>query len=167
MSHVPHHVPGVQWILMRVCVCVCVFFPRGVSGNGEARRGGAGGPDSDAGPGPRPAHLSKQRGPHHPGRHGGQLAPRPAPLPASQRPPAQLPAQRQHARLRERWVHEFAESDLPDSSELGKPGPRLEGSLITMRCVVQEADCSRKLNLTNNHKPKGVLFSSLNTFSLL
>lgn len=93
-------------ILYSTCIlavnCVCACFPSHVSGNGEARSSRASRPDPDPGPGTRPAHISEQRGPPHPGRPGGNLATRPAALPASQWPPAQLPAQRQHARLRER-----------------------------------------------------------------
>lgn len=92
-----------------------LFFLCLVSGDGEACGGGAGRPDSHSGPGTRPAHLPEQRGPRHPGRLGGSLAPRPAALPASQWPPAQPPAQRQHAQLPERWVRRSRRSQPPDS----------------------------------------------------
>lgn len=92
-----------------------LFFLCLVSGDGEACGGGAGRPDSHSGPGTRPAHLPEQRGPRHPRRLGGSLAPRPAALPASQWPPAQPPAQRQHAQLPERWVRRSRRSQPPDS----------------------------------------------------
>lgn len=125
LIHTPyfqHHDPHSS-----VCVCFC-----DVSGNGEARGCRASWPDSDSGPWTRPAHISKQRGSCHPECSGGNLAPRPAALPASQWPPAQLPAQRQHARLWERWV---TNSPRPTSwlvKKPGKPGPCLTAGLIIM-----------------------------------
>lgn len=83
---------------------IFLSFTRLISWDGETSGGGAGRPDSHSGPGTWPAHLPEQRGPRYPRRLGGSLAPRPAALPASQWPPAQPPAQRQHAQLPERWV---------------------------------------------------------------
>lgn len=94
--------PSLFFLLLFTCL---------VSGDGEACGGGAGRPDSHSGPGTWPAHLPEQRGPRYPRRLGGSLAPRPAALPASQWPPAQPSAQRQHAQLPERWVRRFQPRD--------------------------------------------------------
>lgn len=82
----------------------CFFLSCPVSGDGEARSRRAGRLNPDPGPGTRPAHISKQRRPPHPRCLGRNLTTRPAALPASKWTPAQLPAQRQHTQLRERWV---------------------------------------------------------------
>lgn len=80
-------------------VCLVVF-----SGDGETCRRGAGWPTADPGFGTGASRFAEQRGQNHPRRLGGDLATGPAALPASQWPSAQLSAQRQPAKLRERWV---------------------------------------------------------------
>lgn len=105
----------------RVCVCVrahfclscaCVppcallfLYPEILSlllinsRDGETVNSRAGGPDPDPGSWSGPAHLPEQRGPTHPACGGGGLAQGPATLPAPQWPPAELPAEGQHASL--------------------------------------------------------------------
>lgn len=81
-----------------------LFSPCRFRGNPEAWCSGADWPHPDPGTGSRLTDFSKQCGPHHPWRLWGNIAPGQTALPASQWPPAQLPAQRQPAQLWKRWV---------------------------------------------------------------
>lgn len=117
--------PAVSFLLFALLPCL-------LSGNGETRSGGAGWPDPNPGLRPWPAHISEQRWPRDPECLGGNLTARPAALPASQWPPAQLLAQRQHIRLWERWVAD----SLCSSSRLVKSQDLVWQVLSSSCCIV-------------------------------
>lgn len=117
--------PAVSFLLFALLPCL-------LSGNGETRSGGAGWPDPNPGPRPWPAHISEQCWPRDPECLGGNLTARPAALPASQWPPAQLLAQRQHIRLWERWVAD----SLCSSSGLVKSQDLVWQVLSSLCCIV-------------------------------